>query len=109
MTEAELETTVVDAGRWLGYHVHAQRPARRADGSYHVAIKGDAGWPDVVLVGYGVAFVLELKASKGRLRPGQQEWIDRWAQVPGVHAQVLRPDGLDGLLAELQAARARPH
>jgi hypothetical protein len=51
-------------------------------------------------------FALELKAARGRLGPGQQEWLQA-LEGGVVDARVVRPDDLDVVLA-LLAQRERP-
>lgn len=104
MTEAEFEDSLIEAGRMLGFMAHAQRPARTRQG-WTTAIKGDRGWPDVTLVGYGQMFVFELKAKGGRLRDGQQEWVDALDAVPGVTARVVWPDDIEDVIEMLTDAR----
>lgn len=45
--------------------------------------------------------VLELKQEKGKVRPGQQEWVDELDAVPGVRAAIVRPSDYDLVLGWL--------
>lgn len=99
-TEAQCEDAIIGAARLLGYRVHAERPARQARG-WATAIKGDAGWPDLVLVGHGHLIVVELKRKPNRVEPAQQAWHDALARA-GVDCRVVWvPEGMDAFLADL--------
>ena len=60
------------------------------------------GFPDLVLrnLDSGVIFFLELKSQKGRLRPGQQEWIDALNKA-GMSAGIYRPSDFESIKAML--------
>lgn len=100
--EDDFENKVLDAAVRFGWRVHAERKAttaRDADGKATTTItpiKGHRGFFDLTLVHpvHGVVFA-ELKARKGRLGPGQQEWQDTAAvhDVPGsrVIVELWRP------------------
>jgi hypothetical protein len=90
-TEADSQAQLVQAARLLGYSV------------YHTtfSIGSDRGFPDLILVGHNRLIVLEVKSEKGKVRCGQQEWIEAFASVPGVVARVVRPSDLDEVLAIL--------
>lgn len=81
---------------WRFYHAPDNRPGR--NGGVQRVVRG---WPDLVLVRDDRMIVAELKAEKGRLRPGQQEWLDALAQVPGVEAHVWRPSDWPAVEAAL--------
>jgi hypothetical protein len=99
--EQELQATIVEACRVLGYRVAHFRPARTAHG-WRTPMSGDVGFPDLVCARPGRVFALELKAARGRLGPGQQEWLQ--ALDGGlVEARVVRPAELDELLVLLAA------
>ena len=103
--EQELQATLVEACRVLGYRVAHFRPARTAHG-WRTPMSGDVGFPDLVCARPGRVFALELKAARGRLGPGQQEWLQA-LEGGVVDARVVRPDDLDVVLA-LLAQRERP-
>jgi hypothetical protein len=105
VSERDFQTTVVDACRLLGWKVAHFRSARTAHG-WRTPLTGDVGFPDLICARPGRALALELKAARGRLGPGQQEWLEalHGAQV---HAQLVTPAGLDELLALLAAARSQ--
>jgi hypothetical protein len=95
VSEHELQATIVDACRVLGYRVAHFRPAR-------TPMTGDEGFPDLICARPGRVLALELKAARGRLGPGQAEWLEAM-QGAIVHAKVVRPAELDELLALLAA------
>lgn len=81
VTEADLQRDVMRLARvagWRRYHTHDSRR------SHH-------GFPDVTLVRKGVLVFLELKAEDGVVTDEQAAWLAELAQVPGVHAGVIRP------------------
>jgi hypothetical protein len=101
VSEHELQATIVDACRVLGYRVAHFRPARTASG-WCTPMTGDEGFPDLICARPGRVLALELKAARGRLGPGQAEWLEAM-QGAIVHAKVVRPAELDELLALLAA------
>lgn len=66
-----------------------------------------AGWPDLVLVRPPELVIVELKTLKGRVRPEQQQWLDRLAAC-GVEVHVWRPTDLDEVFARLVRRRQPP-
>ncbi len=66
MTERELETGVLQVAAVLGYRAHAERPAWSSKG-YRTPIRGNKGWPDLVICGHGRFLVRELKVGKNLL------------------------------------------
>jgi hypothetical protein len=104
-SERELQATIVDACRVLGYRVAHFRPARTVHG-WRTPMTGDIGFPDLVCARPGRVLALELKAARGRLGPGQAEWL-RALQGAVVHAQVVTPAGLDELLTLLAKKEQR--
>lgn len=81
---------------WRSYHAPDNRPGR--NGRVQTVTRG---WPDLALVRDDRLLFAELKAEKGRLRPGQQEWLDALAQVPGVEVFIWRPSDWPAVEAAL--------
>lgn len=103
--EADYEDTLVDAALKLGYLVHAERAARTARG-HRTAIKGVAGWPDLVIVGRGRFLVVELKRKGNEPSTEQSRWLAELVAA-GVDARLAYvPEQLDELLDWLKAGRA---
>jgi hypothetical protein len=101
ISEAEFMKQVIEYAKlhcWLAVHFRSTRTLR-ADGSvrYQTPVQADgAGWPDLVLVREargdreGRVVFAELKTDRGRVRPGQVEWI-RCLQSAGAEAYLWRP------------------
>lgn len=94
MTEKDLQAAIVELAGYLGWLVFHPYDSRRSQ----------PGFPDLTLVrpprGAGecgrVLFV-ELKTSRGRLRPAQRVWLAALRDVPGVEVFTWRPaDWLSG-------------
>lgn len=96
VTEAQFQQQLVQAAQLLGYRC------------YHTAfsIGSDRGFPDLVLVRDRIV-VLEVKSERGKVRPGQQAWIDAFAAVPGVVARIVRPSDFDEIVAVLRGEEER--
>ena len=74
-TETECERTIIAAAHMLGYLVHGSRPATSQKG-WRTPLKGDPGFPDLVITGHNRCFIIELKRKPNRLEPAQLAWID---------------------------------
>lgn len=98
-SEAQFTDWLVEAAKLHGWMVGHFRPARTTRG-WRTPVQGDEGFPDVVLARDGVVLIAELKAARGRLRPGQQAWL----AALGATAVVWRPSDRDEILRVL----ARP-
>ncbi len=101
MSEAQLQTAVIQAARLLGWMVYHTYDSRRCE----------RGFPDLVLckipsqqasgnVAQGLIFV-ELKSQRGRLRREQVVWITALRSA-GQEVHVWRPRDLDEAIARLQ-------
>ena len=91
VSEKALLETIREAAAWANwacYHTHDSR-------------RSEPGFPDLVLVRDGEMLAWELKSESGRVTAEQQQWLDRFAAVPGVEAAVVRPADLDWALARL--------
>ncbi len=84
MSEAELQAAVVELARWHGWLVMHITDSRKSIG---------VGFPDLVMVHKTTGRVVyaELKSTKGKVKPAQQEWIDA-LQRGGHNVQVWRPE-----------------
>jgi len=100
-SESECEDAIIDAAQWLGFRVHAERPARSGLG-HATPIKGDPGWPDLVICGHGHVLVVELKRAPNKVEPAQHLWLSALAAA-GVSAEVVWvPEGKESFIALLQ-------
>ena len=99
MKESALKSAVLDYLR-----LHADVVAARVFCGSVKAERG--GWivgatpgtADIIACCAGVAVALELKATKGRLRPDQVDFADRWRKAGGVWRLVRTLDDVaDGL------------
>lgn len=106
MKEAEFATRIEDTANLLHLRWHHETDSRRSK----------AGFPDYVIVGpYGILF-LEIKATKGRVSPQQQAWIDDLAKAepandvdsqPCVLAYVAYPKDWSQVLSDLHLIAGR--
>ncbi|MCK9249990.1 MAG: VRR-NUC domain-containing protein [Solirubrobacteraceae bacterium] len=106
LTEAGWQAQVIGIARvggWCVYHPPDNRPGGRT-GRPQRTIPEATGWPDLVLVRDGELLVRELKTDRGRLGPGQQDWLDRLAAC-GVDVAVWRPRDRADVEARLLAPR----
>ena len=79
--EADFQADVLElAGLtgWLSYHAYDSR-------------RNAAGWPDLALVKPPRLLLVELKTTRGRLRPEQRVWLTALSACPGVEVAVWRP------------------
>jgi hypothetical protein len=78
MSEADLQSAVIDLAHILGWRIAHFRsvPVRHGDRTvYETPVQADGGgFPDLVLCRDRVLFV-ELKSDTGRLSVAQQDWL----------------------------------
>ncbi|MCA9878434.1 MAG: VRR-NUC domain-containing protein [Thermomicrobiales bacterium] len=96
MRERDLQAMIVEAAGYLGWRVFHDYDSR------HSA----PGFPDLILLRPPALLALELKTERGKVRPGQLEWLADLDRVPGVTARLVRPGDLDDVLALLQGDAA---
>lgn len=104
LTEAQLQSAVIDCARLLGWRVAHFRPARTIDGWRTPVAADGAGFPDLVLARRGVVIFAELKGEKGRLTPEQRGWLSTLRGCTGgCHwTFVWRPeDWTDGTIEDV--------
>jgi len=82
MSEAELQSAILDLARWEGYLTFHVRDSRKSTGP---------GFPDLVLVHQRTGRLLfrELKTDVGKLTAGQEAWLDA-LRAGGHDADVWR-------------------
>ena len=91
MTERELQQSLVDAARklgWLAYHTHR-------------STRSEPGFPDLVMVRDGRLLIWELKSAAGQLSERQRLWLEEFTRCDGVDARVVCPADYDDCLAAL--------
>lgn len=91
LTEKQFLQLVKDAARLRGWRVYHTFDSRRSD----------PGFPDLVLLRKGQLLFLELKRTKGKVRPEQQGWIDELNGVISVKALIARPEDWEELHTRL--------
>lgn len=103
MSEDDLLGHVLTIAAGLQLLVHHCRPARQKDGTWRTPIQGDAGFPDLVIVGTRGTAYRELKRQDGRPTAPQRRWL-AYLTASGQNARTWRPaDLVDGtILAELK-------
>ena len=84
MSERALSRSIVALATRLGWRVHTLSDSRSLR-SHH------PGFPDLFMVRRGRILAVELKAERGRMREGQQEWLDD-LRAAGVWTHVWRPE-----------------
>jgi hypothetical protein len=85
-------------GGWAIFHAPDNRPGRRT-GRPQQVVGDTTGFPDLILLRDRELIVAELKTDKGRLGPGQQDWLDRW----GVFAAAVGMAASDFPVGEVAA------
>lgn len=75
-SELECEATLIDAAIRGGWMVHGVRTSLTAKGAHLSAIKGQKGFPDLVLAhpATGELLVVELKRAPNKVEPEQEVW-----------------------------------
>ena len=100
-SELDCERTIIDAARLGGWRVHGERSAMNRRGRYATPIKGDVGFPDLILCRGSRLMALELKRWPRTPDPAQLDWLAALA-LAGADARVVYvPDELDALCQEL--------
>lgn len=108
MSESDLQASVMDLSRRLGWIVYHIPDSRRATAR---------GVPDLIMINEAQSRVLfaELKTTSGKLRPEQMFWLHVLKNA-GVETAVWRPEDLQYVIpntlqhrpASVAARRERP-
>ena len=89
MSEAALQSAIVDLAHLYGWKVALFRPAKTWQG-WQTPVGADGkGWPDLTLVRDRILFV-ECKSDSGRLTKEQLAWIEA-LRAGGAEAYVWNP------------------
>jgi hypothetical protein len=96
VTEAELQSGVIDCARLFGWRVAHFRAALTKHG-WRTPVQADgAGFPDLVLVRGGRLLFVELKGDGGRVTDEQRRWLEEFGRVAvladAVEVHTWRPD-----------------
>lgn len=102
MKESELQRSVEELARFLGWRVAHFRPAM-VGGEWRTAVSADGkGFPDLVLVKSRTLF-RELKVGRGRMSKDQDDWIAALEAAGADVAIWTDMDWLEGrILSELK-------
>lgn len=99
MKESDFCTDVVNLAKLHGFMVHHDLPARTNRGGWHTALQGDAGFPDILALGYGRLIVAELKVGYNQPTEMQSAWLWRFGQLSEdkwhMEAHVWKPSDWD--------------
>lgn len=91
LSEAQLQSAVIELATLLGWRLVHFRPAIDRSGRWTTPMQGDAGWPDLVLCRPPRLVFLELKSTKGRVTTDQTKWLVA-LQASGAECAVVRPE-----------------
>ena len=89
-TEREFQTAlqeVLGRERYAWQHVFRMQTAK---GAWRTSTTAN-GWPDLVAFRGETLLAIECKGAKGRMEPGQVEWLERFHALGYAYAWVLRP------------------
>lgn len=102
MSEKQLQQTVIDAARRMGYRCAHFPRSQNARGQWLTTVAADAkGFPDLVLVGKRKIVFVECKSDTGTLSAEQYEW--KWALAAvGACYLIVKPKTLDTTLETLK-------
>ena len=103
ISEADFKDMVISIAKRYGWLVHHDLPAQNSRGRWMTNVQGDAGFPDLFMVHPfqgGRPLVIELKAEKGKLTPGQKIWLNA-CEMAGCHAAVWKPSDMEYILYTL--------
>lgn len=101
LREDAWQDQVIEVAQLLRWRVAHFRPAKTAQG-WRTPVQADgAGFPDLVLVRGPRLIFAELKSDSGRVRPDQQEWLERLAGT-SAEVYVWRPADVKEMLNALE-------
>lgn len=88
--ESEFLDTIIDVAYFYGWKPYHVRAAWSRKG-WRTPIKGDRGFPDLVLVRPPRVIMAELKSERGKLAFEQKVWRDALIQCPGIEYYEWKP------------------
>jgi hypothetical protein len=99
MTEAELQTSVVELARLTGWRcLHVRRSIGK--GRRWQTTTSIVGWPDLFLWRPERRIAAELKSDDGRVTSDQQDVLDS-LEAAGIETYVWRPGSMDDIARTL--------
>jgi len=104
ISEADLQTLVIQTAQLYGWRVSHFRAAR-TDKGWRTPIEGDKGFPDLILARDGVVLMPELKSQRGRPTIDQELWAE--AIGPQLY-RLWRPSDIPEILEELKRPSSHP-
>jgi hypothetical protein len=108
ISETDFKDMVISIAKRYGWLVHHDLPAMNRRGTWATHVQGNAGFPDLFMVHpfqAGRPLVIELKAEKGRVTPGQKMWLNA-CELAGCHAAVWKPSDMEYILYTLSNPKA---
>lgn len=81
--ELDCERSILEAAELAGWRRHGERPAQSKKG-WRTPIKGEPGWPDLVLVKGRWMLAVELKRKPNAPDDDQLAWLAALGNVPGI-------------------------
>lgn len=107
-SEAQIQATLAETARSLGFLVAHFRAGRTSKGSWLTPVEYDgAGFPDLVIAGYGRVFFVEVKGPTGRLSANQERWKVVLEEGWGHDYRLVGPKELDDMVGLLQSLRPK--
>jgi len=77
--EANIQAAIIELCLLLGFLVFHDHDSRR----------NRAGFPDLIIAGYGVVIIIELKTDRNEPTPEQHAWLNAFTDA-GLNARVYR-------------------
>lgn len=87
--ELACEASILEAAQIAGWRRHGERAAMGKTKGYRTPIKGEPGWPDLVLARRGQIVAAELKRDPNEPTDAQIAWLNVLDNPPHVVALVL--------------------
>lgn len=98
VTEAQLQSAVIECARLLGWRVAHFRSALTGKG-YRTPVEADGkGFPDLICTRGSRLLVVELKSASGRLAAEQDEWLRAFVEVGATVCVFLPRDWESGTI-----------
>lgn len=113
ISEKDWSKTVKATLEQFGYAVNHVFPMKTSDGSWRTGTTAK-GWPDWMAVRGRYILALELKGFSAAgvgtpFKPGQIEWLEKFAGIPTGRAWVLRPtDPFDEIVQMIRFPQDAP-